>query len=484
MRRKYDLRNKRNFMIIMILMILIVVIFSLFIYKYRHAAKIVYTISSDSILQDENKNFITVNSDSALKVRWNGNYYLVYQDSKVNLGKKVIAYNMVTGKIKLYGKMYEIDASGKINATEGETELATTDNKFYKLADREYLLVDRKIISDDNSIDASSYLLVELDKMGNAKLSNNKLNLKTINPTVLRTSDYTFDIANEILKYSDLEIDLKKVIGTTNQYKEDKKEDDDEKQNDGNNDGSQMSTSSTQVVSNGSGNGSTLVTNNNDGDVSSIEEIKDKTKMTSVIRPQTGISSIDIDYVIYDPYNEYKSVYAEITKNNKVETVYLSKTDTHVVFEGLIPNKEYNIKFIYTTVDDDTGEVILHKFDDLTLKTKMPNYSIAVYKINSVDKIEVKYKVYLDTSYKIDSVKVSMTFDYRKKLSDDTTSIVSETVVDTLSVDTNSSVLVGTFDVSEYDIVSGSVIDLNIDSVSNENGTLVINSSSPFKYGR
>ena len=67
------------------------------------------------------------------------------------------------------------------------------DTKFYKIADREYLLVDRQIVSADNSINADNYLLVELDKMGNAKLTNNKLNLKTITPTVLATSKYTFE---------------------------------------------------------------------------------------------------------------------------------------------------------------------------------------------------------------------------------------------------------------------------------------------------
>ena len=63
-----------------------------------------------------------------------------------------------------------------------------------------------------------NYLLVELDKIGNAKLSNNKINLKTISPTKLVTSKYTFDIANEILTYGSDIIDLKKIIGSTNTY--------------------------------------------------------------------------------------------------------------------------------------------------------------------------------------------------------------------------------------------------------------------------
>ena len=233
MRRKYDLRNKRNFVIILILAIAVIGIFSLFIYKYKHASTIQYDVTVGSVVQDDNKNYISVEEDALLKMRWNGNYYLVYQDKKINLSKRVIVFNTLTGGMKLYGKFYEIDKSGKIIENDDETVLNNTNNaKFYKLDDRKYLLIDKQIVSDDRSIEASNYMLVELDKMGNAKLSNNKLNLKTINPTILVTSEYSFDIANEILKYGGLSIDLKKIIGSTNQYVPEP-EDDEQKQEDG-----------------------------------------------------------------------------------------------------------------------------------------------------------------------------------------------------------------------------------------------------------
>ena len=97
-RRKYDSRNKRNFIIIIILAIIIVCIFSLFIYKYSSASKIEYVIESGSVLQDVNKNYITVDDDATLKIRWDDSYYLIYKDKKINLGKKVIVYNTVTYK--------------------------------------------------------------------------------------------------------------------------------------------------------------------------------------------------------------------------------------------------------------------------------------------------------------------------------------------------------------------------------------------------
>ena len=159
MKRKYDLRNKRNFVIILILSIIVIAIFSLFIYKYKKASVIEYKIDTDSVIQDDNKNYIEVTEDSILKIRWNGNYYLEYQDKKINLSKNVIVYNKITGEMKLYGKFYEIDKNGKIIENTDETILGnTTIAKFYKLNDREYLLVDRHISSDDSSVEASNYM--------------------------------------------------------------------------------------------------------------------------------------------------------------------------------------------------------------------------------------------------------------------------------------------------------------------------------------
>ena len=94
-RRKYDVKNKRNFIIIIGLSIAIVGIFSLFIYNYSKAAKIEYLIESGSVLQDVEKNYLNLDDDAKLKVRWDGNYYLIYNEKKISLGKKVIAYNTI-----------------------------------------------------------------------------------------------------------------------------------------------------------------------------------------------------------------------------------------------------------------------------------------------------------------------------------------------------------------------------------------------------
>lgn len=491
MRRKYDLRNKRNFVIILIIAIAVIGVFSLFIYKYNHASKIEYLVETGSVVQDDNKDFINVQEDAKLKIRWNDNYYLEYQDKKVNLSKKVIVFNTITGGMKLYGKFYEIDKTGKIIENKDETELKnTTTNKFYKLDDRKYLLIDRQIVSDDRTIEASNYLLVELDKMGNAKLSNNKLNLKTISPTILVTSEYTFDIANEILRYGSLNIDLKKIIGSTNQYVPEPEEEENS-ENAGDNTGN----GGTGIGGDGTGTGTgdwngapggpgTVINNTDTGNVEDIGEIKNKTKMTSVVRALEGLTQIDIDYVVYDPYNEYKSVYAEIVMDNKIDVVYLSKNDTHIVFDKLIPNTKYKLNFIYTTANEETGEIIPTTFESLNLTTKMPKYSISIYKISNVSN-SLTYRVYLQEGYSIDKVNVSLSFKNRVRDEEtDEVSLEDEKITGTAMVGGNTKYVDGTIKLDGYDIDKNSVLTLNIDSVSGNYGLLEINDTYTFRLGR
>lgn len=504
-RRKYDIKNKRSFIVIVILSIAIIGVFSLFIYNYTKASKIEYLIESGSVLQDIEKNYINVDDDAILKIRWDGTYYLKYNDERIVLGKKVISYNTITGGMKLYGDFYEIASDGKIIENKNETVLEnTTDTKFYKLDDREYLLIDNKIFSDDNAIEASGYLLVELDKAGNAKLSNNKINLKTISPTKLVTSKYTFDIANELLNYGEFDIDLKKIIGTTNQYNPEKNgEDGDGSGNsdinieDGNNLGNNAGIGTGGGVGNtgngigaGSAGGAGDVINNNDkGNVPDIGEIMDKIKMTSIIRVVEGITQIDVDYVIYDPYNEYKSVYVELVSAGKVDVIHLSKTDNHITLDNLSANTNYRLNFIYTVgrVNNETleEELVPYTFESFDIKTKMPEYVISVYKISKVYNT-LTYKVDLQSGFSISNVNVNLSFDYEEIDAE-----TGESVIKTVSLDDSVSVkennngyILGEFDISGYEMNFDTLLRLTVTSVSQGEYVLPVNEAYTFRFGR
>ena len=176
--------------------------------------------------------------------------------------------------------------------------------KFYKLADRKYLIIDKEIKSADNLLSTTDFLLVELDKAGNATLTNHKVNLKTFSETQIITSNYTFDIATEILTYGSDKIDLKKIIGSSNNYtKEDLIPDESKNINDnvtniGTNGNNGNNTTGGNDGNNTGGNGNT--TGGNGG--TTIEEIKKAAKQTSVVSVTSTVNKIIIDYVIYDPY--------------------------------------------------------------------------------------------------------------------------------------------------------------------------------------
>lgn len=490
MKRKYDMRNKRNFIFIAILMIAIIGIFSLFIYKYMSVSKIAYKIEAGTVIQDVMKNYLLVDEDAVLKIRWNDRYYLEYQGEKINLGRKVIAYNTITGVLKLYGTFYEINSEGKVIENTKETILPnTTDCKFYKLDDREYLLVDSKIFSEDRKIEANGYLLVELDKLGNAKLSNDKLNLKTITPTILMTSLYKFDINNEILSYDKYNINLKKIIGSTNEYTPEEKTEDDDSQKGG--EGNALDGDGTGNTGNGIGDGfgtgvgpGDVINNNDTGEEVSKEEVVDKVKMTSVIRIVEGLTSIDVDYVIYDPYNEYASVYVEVVSNDKIEKIHLSKNDTHFALNNLPANTKYKLNFIYTTNDSETGDLIPNTFATYDVSTLLPKYDISIYKISRVYN-KLTYKVNLQEGFTISKVNVNLSFKYQEV--DPETEEVKEIKVSedsSVTVSANDKYVLGDIDISKYTIDPDTLIKLTIKSVETGSGKIELNDTYSFRFGR
>ena len=206
--------------------------------------------------------------------------------------------------------------------------------------------------------------------------------------------------------------------------------------------------------------------------------------MTSVVRVSEGMTQIDIDYVVYDPYNEYKSIYAEIMKAGKEEVVYLSKTDTHMVIDNLVPDTDYIVNFVYTTLDSDSGELVRNTFDRLDLRTKKPSYSVEIYKISSVNNT-LTYKVNLQSGYAISSVKVNLSFDYYKTMAETGEVIKARASIDNdLSISSLGKYVMGTFDISGYDIDKNTQLKLTVVSVSNGGSSIDIGSSCSFKFGR
>lgn len=401
--RKYDMKNKRNIGVIIAISIIIIIMFSLIIRFFFTMNREEYTIASGSIVFDKDKTLIKLDNDGIIKTKWKGEYYLIYNDENYELGNTALAFNENTTEIKLYGRYYEISSGSEINITSDETIISNSlITKFYKLADRKYLIVDKEIKSLDNLLSTTDFLLVELDKAGNATLTNHKVNLKTFSETSIVTSNYTFDIANEILTYGSDKIDLKKIIGTTNEYeKEDLIPDESDNIND--------NISNIVVNGNGTGTGSSGnagTGSGNNGSNTTIEEIKKESKHTSVISVTSTIDKIIIDYVIYDPYKEYTSVYMEVKESNsdKVKIIYLNSVNTRYELKDILPNTKYNLKFKYTTLEDE--QEVTKEFTSTDISTKKPSLSL---KVTRTRVGEITYVVTTDNSYSLDTATLVVT---------------------------------------------------------------------------
>ncbi|MEE3343335.1 MAG: hypothetical protein VZS44_04510 [Bacilli bacterium] len=431
--RKYNNKTKRTMIIIGAIFVIFIIIFSLFLNRYNKVKKTAYRIQTGSVLFDHEQNKIVTKNDATMRIKWGGDYYLNYNDDNINIGKHSVVYIPSSGDISLYGKFYEVNRDGKVNNLKDENIIkSSVKSKFYKLADRKYLLVDRTIEAVNSSLVTSNYLIVNLDKSGNATLLNNKVSLKTITPTKLRTSSYTFDIANEIINFGEEDIDLKKIIGSTNKYDKDYDINDDSKDTDttiaggsgsgsGSGSGADGANGEAGVGGAGSegpgGNGAggeggagtgdgttkesnSTFNNNYDSGISDavVDEIIKGTKNTSVIRVSPNINSISVDYVVYDPNNEYKSVYAEVenTTTGTTKVVYLSKNDTNIQINDLAPNTYYNLTFKYNYTEN--GITRAYTFDNFGVYTKIPQIVLSVSKI--VDN-KIYYKINLDGNYNV-----------------------------------------------------------------------------------
>ena len=405
--RKYDKRNKIYFGIVLVASLILIIIFSFFIAKVIKNGKIEYFIDEGSILYDKDKNLIKLESESVLKIKWNDEYYLMEDKNMYLLGTNSIIYNPSKDIMQLYGKYYEVTSGGEDNVIvyEDETVVRTTESKFLKIADRKYLIIDPVIKTENGSLNTKNYLIVELDKMGNATLINNEVNLKTFEPTTIITSNFTFDIANEQLTISDQIIDLKKIIGSTNEYvkPEDKpsdgEDDNSSDNNTGNNDGN---------TSEGGNNEGQTGGNNNNNDDENIDDIIDKTKTTSIISVNPSVGNISIDYVIYDPLNEYESVFVEVRDDNNtlVSVGYFDKMNTNFIITGLKANITYNLTFKYVYYRE--GVRVEEKFDEASVTVGKPSISLRVDKVTSKT---IYYTVLLDKDYSLDTLTVNLVSD-------------------------------------------------------------------------
>ena len=432
--------NKKRFALFAIIIITIII---LLITSLRLALKHEpeqYKIESNITLYDSDYVPIKTEEEATINKKWDGNYYLALNNSKstYKLNKKVVSFNETKSKVTLYGEVFKVLFDGQVEKYVKDTEIKNNSgDQFYKIADRQYLLISDSIRNESGSISTSKYLYVIIDKSGNTLILNNQIYAKTINPIVLTTSSYKFDIANEKLIVGSNEIDLKKIIGSSNEYKEKEPEEDtnedkedskdkvEHEQNNNNNgnqnsniqngEGTAVGNQNTQNNQNNNSNsGSNVQGGGQSGGITNSNTNKTPLSKSVSLRGAIATSSyIDIEYAVQDPEHKYQTVYAFVEAVGYENMIALDKNATTYRLTDLEPNTEYKITLGYKQITAD-NEIEDQIEDVLSVRTTRINAKLDITKVLA-GKQKVYFNLKLDQNYAFDYAKVALYVDGMKE---------------------------------------------------------------------
>ena len=450
--RKLTSGNEINFVVFTIIIIVIMILLGLGVTYVLNIDKQVYQVEANTFLYDSENIPLEIENGGSMSAKWDGNYYIETNEGETyNVGKQPVIYNKSTGKVGMYGKRYQVFSDAHVETLNDLVEITDfSEDRFYKLDDRKYLIVSNSIKNETETISTKRYLLVILDKAGNTLLLNNEINAKTINSMKIETPTFIFDVANEQLIFDENTIDLTKIIGSTNEYEGDsgiininndtqndnivgentesassQTTEGNENTNEGtdtttitnsNNTTTNFNNSSETIINNNPNSGSDNTNNgnnnndnnenNNNDDNSDGENNTALEKNVSLRSAVATSSSITISYNVTDPENRYQVVYLNI-EGNINETISLDKSNTTYTITGLTPNTNYTITMGAREIN--TDGTVSDKIEDVfVVRTKKINGQVSITRVNSS---KIYFNLKLDSNYRFDSADVVLYVD-------------------------------------------------------------------------
>lgn len=434
--------------------------------------KQIYEIEPQTFLYDAEYNPIKLEEQATMQAKWDGNYYLkTQQKESYNLGKYVVAYQSIYNQLDLYGKIYQIGSDGEVTKLTGNNKITDfAQDNIYKLADRQYLITSNRIANDTGKLNTSKYIIIIIDKAGNTLLLNHEVNSKTIKPMIIQTPSFTFDIANEKLIYGDREIDLKKIIGSTNEYQEKEDVQNSTEVAIEGKDTNASTETQVQTQPNVQNSQSTQINNNNqqitsiNGGASNDTESTDKVSLSkgvTLLGITTTSSSLTVKYDIQDPESKYQVVYLEIDGDIS-KTIALDKSNTSYTVTGLTPNTNYKVTLASKELDDD-GATIQNIDDIMIARTNKVNTNLTITKVTTN---KIYYNLKLDSNYVFDQAQLSLYVDGVKQK----------------TVDVNITSAVGQSGLSgNFDYIYGNEVILKLENVKYNGKAINIDTSAKFK---
>lgn len=436
--RKMTEGNKARFLVFAILIVATIIVLLVFLTKTLGFEKESYSVEKEIFMYDSDYEYIDLEYDAVIEKKWTGKYYLTEPETgkSYDLGTTAIAYDSIKNRISLFGTFYEVALDGEVSKVTKNTDVSDMLNpKLYKIEDRKYLITGRNISNESGTLRAENYLIVVIDKSGNTLLLNNRMDLKTINAIVLETDTFKFDVANEKLIYEDTKIDLKKIIGSTNQYVEPIKiaennnnEDDSENINVGGGVANATTSTSIQIgsptiVNTGGTTATEQTTNQNTGNSQNTTNSSPSNSQTNInpsIRENTnqnkakaaksvnlkginpGGTYLDVSYSVIDPENEYQVVYLSITGGGTTNTISLDKGKDYYRITDLQQNTDYTIILGYKEIKSDSTTEDVSE-DIINIKTLKLEGKLEITKITNS---KIYYNLKLDSSSSYDNAKI------------------------------------------------------------------------------
>ena len=426
--RKLNGKNKFYIAIFSVIILLIIGLLIVSLILSRKNLKTVYNVSSNSVVFDSETNLIDTSSGGEVAKKWNDEYYYIdKEDISYRIGNNPVIYEKSKGEIQIFGDNYQIYSDGSIVKNNDMTMISNTkNNSFYKLSDRVYLIVAPEIYNTDKSIYTSVYLIVYIDKKGNASVLNDSINLKTINPMTLTFDDYTFDIANEKLMIKEATIDLKQVIGSTNEYVPKVEGDNtvidvDMKDfvNKYNNlvnsfqqytENTVLNVGSNQPITNNN-----IIVNNGSGNSNSGNKVQNNLNIMKKASLRGSISYpsyIDVTYIVSDIEDKYQAVYLLVTgvidDVQTTEKIILDKYANTYRINGLSPKHEYSISLGYVErVKGVDGNYIAQDVIEDVINVRTTKSDVAL-NIEKISKGHVYFNVKMTKNYALESGSIAL----------------------------------------------------------------------------
>lgn len=431
--RKFEKKNVVTFSVFGALIIIAMIIMTISVVSFVKKENNTIDISANSLVFTDDDNVYNIAADGQIVKKWDKKFYLVNEQyNNVCLGQHPVIYSSSSDAVSLVGESYRIYPDGTtLKYPDGIDITNTKESALYKLADRNYVLIGNDVYSYEGGFKAKGFMRIKIAKNGNALLQSSGLNSKTINHVILISGELYFDVGSEILYCDGIEINLRKIIGSTNEY-----------------DGSPIlysttgierpegSTSNTPIPdieeynitggtggqggvggyggnggNAGSGGAGGLGGDGGDGgDAGSVRQ--DETYHVSFNGISAGVSSITIQYDINDPSFKIGRVIADITDTNSpgtYERYVLDKYAKEYTFYGLKNSTEYQVNFAYYEyiINEGSKKYTLAQTPIVTgnyyVTTKAPSAIIETDNISTYSKLVSTnpdtYKDYIDKVY-------------------------------------------------------------------------------------